>query len=71
MFFSFKEVVHPKIKLLLSFIHPQVFENMNFFQLLNTKEDILKNAGKHWRKPLTYIVWKKYYGSQWLPATIC
>ncbi len=63
MFFSFKGVVHPKIKLILSFIHPQVFENMNFFQLFNTKEDILK--------PLTYIVWKKYYGSQWLPATIC
>jgi len=41
---------------------------MNFFLLLNTKEDILKNVGNqtvngpHWGK--------KYYGSQWGPLTV-
>ncbi len=35
---------------------------MRFFQLSNTKEDILKNVGNQpnsWRYPLTFIVWKK------------
>ncbi len=41
-----KGIVHPKMKILSSFTHPQVFQTcMNVFVLLNTKEDILKNVG--------------------------
>ncbi len=41
---SLKGTVHPKMKILSSFTHPQVFPNRNVFVLLNTKEDILKKV---------------------------
>jgi len=39
-------LVHQRMKILSSFTHPQVVPKMyEFFLLLNTKEDILKNVG--------------------------
>jgi len=38
-----KGILHPKMKILISFTHPQVVANLYEFLLLNTKEDILKN----------------------------
>jgi len=35
-----KGILHPKMKMLSSFTHPQVVANL---YLLNTKEDIMKN----------------------------
>ncbi len=57
-----KETVHPKMKILSSFTHPQVDQTcMNVF-VLNTKEDILKNEGNR-------AVFFSYYWSQWCPKT--
>ncbi len=42
---SIKGTVHPKMKILSSFTHPQVVPNLyEFFLLPNTKEDILKKV---------------------------
>jgi len=62
---NLKGTLHPQMKILSSFTHPQVVANLNFlsfFLLLDTKEDILKN---HWSL-LNYIVfiYLFYYGSQ-------
>ncbi len=51
-----KRIVYPNMKILLSFTHTlKLFQTgMIFFQLLNTKADILKNVGNqtvdssHW-----------------------
>ncbi len=50
-----KGIVHPKMKILSSFTHPQVVPNLyEFLVLPNTKEDILKKVcnqavlGHHW-----------------------
>ncbi len=44
-FFKLKGPVHPKMKTLSSFTHPQVDPNLYECVFLNTKEDILKNEG--------------------------
>jgi len=60
--FSLKGTVHPQMKTLLSFTHPQFVSN--------TKEDILKNVGNqtadgpHSMKKKQK---KKKHGSQWDP----
>ncbi len=41
-----KGIVHPKMKILSSFTHPQVVPNLyECLVLLNTKEDVLNNVG--------------------------
>ncbi len=56
------------MKMMSSIIHPQVVLDLYefLFRLLNTKEDILKNAGN---KRLLILIYfhsiKKYFGSQW------
>ncbi len=42
-FLVFKGVIHLKMKILSSFIHPYVVL-MSFFLLWNTREDIVKNS---------------------------
>jgi len=51
-----KGIVHPKMKILSSFTHPQTC--INFLVLLNTKEDIWKNDSNQTdpAPPLTTIV---------------
>ncbi len=45
---------------------------MSFFLLLNIKKDILKNVGNQTVDGSHRLPWgKKYYGSQWLPVTVC
>lgn len=58
-----KGVVHPKTVVLFQ-------TSMNFFLLLNTKEDILKNktiAGSRWPQ---YYFFFPYYISKWLLETV-
>uniref|UniRef100_A0A8C1U068 Pre-mRNA-processing factor 40 homolog A n=1 Tax=Cyprinus carpio TaxID=7962 RepID=A0A8C1U068_CYPCA len=46
---------------------------MNFFLVLNTKEDILKNVCNHTvlsPHGLSIYLFFSYYGNQWLPATV-
>ncbi len=45
-FMLVKGIVHPKMKILSSFTHPQVVPNLYEFVLPNTKEDILKKVWK-------------------------
>ncbi len=61
-----KGIVHLKMNILSSFIHPQVL-------LLNTKEDILENVGNHQTIDDSHGLpqyRKDNYGSQWLPSTV-
>ncbi len=52
-----KGIVHPKMKILSSFTHPQVVPNLWMSLFCWTKEDILKNVGKEQSgAPLTSIV---------------
>ncbi len=53
-----KGIVHPNMKMLSSFTHPQVVPNLHEFLLLNTNKDILKNIC-NW----TSIVWEKSWTS--------
>ncbi len=54
---TFKGTVHPKMKNLSSFSHPQVVPNPEFLSSAeHTKEDILKNVGNQTTKPS--MVWK-------------
>ncbi len=67
-----KGIVHPKMKILSSFTHPQVVPNLY---------ECLCSAEHKWRyseecrkqsnsgAPLTSIVFFSYYGSQWCPKT--
>jgi len=53
--YPFKEIVHPKMKILSSFT--QFFQTcLSFLVLLITKEEILKNFGNQTVEPLTSIV---------------
>jgi len=53
------------MKILPSFTHPQVVANLyDFFLLLNTKEDILKND---WNYGIVDFFF--YYGSQWCQSS--
>ncbi len=55
----FKGIVHPKIKILSSFTHPNVVPNL--YRFLSSKEDILKNVDNqtvfrsHWLHIYIYI----------------
>ncbi len=67
VYLTLKGIVHPKMKILSSFTHP-VFPNLyEWFVLLNTKEDILKNEGN--RAVLDQSICISYYRSQWCPKT--
>jgi len=59
-----KGILHPKIKILISFTHPQV----EFLQL-NTKEDILKNDWNFGTIDF-HSIFFSYYGSQWCQTTV-
>ncbi len=67
----FKGIVHPKMKILLSFTLPQVVPNLyKFLSSLGHKR------GYFWRILVTKRVMvpigkKKYYGSQWESSTVC
>ncbi len=70
---SLKGIVHPKMKILSSFTHPQVVPN--FYEFLCSAE----HKGRFfWRKFVIRLFWgtidfhsrkKNYYGSQWCPRT--
>ncbi len=63
-----KGIVHPKMKILSSFTHPQVVPNLyECLVLLNTRKMfwIMWGSGA----PLTSIVFLSYYGSQWCLKT--
>ncbi len=68
-----KGIVHPKMKILSSFTHPQVVPTL--YECLCSaehKERYSKECGKQSRSgaPLTSIViYFSYYGSQWCPKT--
>ncbi len=68
-----KGIVHPKMKILSSFTHPQVVPNL--FECLCSAEHkgrYPEECGKQSRSgaPLTSIVFFfSYYGSQWCPKT--
>ncbi len=61
--YELKEKVHPKMKILSSFTHPQVVPNLYEFVLPNTKEDILKKVWKQFWGTVDFIIKKKYHGS--------
>ncbi len=48
-------IVHPKIKILLSFTHPV---HKSFILLLNTKEDHLKNVANQIVEGRLWLLWK-------------
>jgi len=57
----------------ISFTHPQVFPTLyEFLSSVEHKSSYFEVYGQPKRPnaPLTPIVWKKYYGSQWLPSTV-
>ncbi len=56
---------------LLSFMLFQISMIVNdFFLLLNTKEDILKNVGNQTVAIDFHNIFFPYYGNQWLPSTV-
>jgi len=63
-------LLHPTIKKLSSFTHPQVVANLNEFLLLNTKEDILKNDWNFGTIDFHSIFFFFYNGSQWGQTTV-
>jgi len=70
-----KGIVNLKMKILLSFIHLQVVSiqtYMNFFLLLNTKVDILKNVDPNiCCTPLNSIdLFFSYYGYHWVHRSL-
>ncbi len=69
---AFKGIVHPKMKILSSFTHPQVVPNL--YECLCSAEHkgrYSEECGKQSSSgaPLTSIVFFSYYGSQWCPKT--
>ncbi len=63
-----KGIVHPKMKILSSFIHPQVVPNLyEFLCSAEHKGRYSEECGKQSSSgaPLTSIVFFSYYGSQW------
>ncbi len=70
---SFKGIVHPKMKILSSFTHPQSSSKPVWISLFCRAQRKI-----FWRKFVTRLFWgtidfhsrkKKYYGSQWCPRT--
>jgi len=70
---DFKGILHPKMKILSTFIYPQVVANL--YEFLSSAE---QHKGRYFEErlepssclaPLTSIVEKKYYGSQWCPSS--
>jgi len=67
---AFKGIVHPKMKILSLFTHPQVVPNLYTFLSSNEhKGRYFEDYGKlnSSGAPLTSIVFFSYYGSQWCP----
>ncbi len=70
-----KGIVHPKMKIVSSFPHPQVVPNL--YECLCSAEHkgrYSEECGKQSSSgaPLTFIVFfLSYYGSQWCPKTAC
>ncbi len=70
---SLKGIVHPKMKILSSFTHPQVV--LNLYECLCSAEHKGRYSEECWKQsssgaPLTSIVFFfSYYGSQWCPKT--
>ncbi len=64
-----KGIVHPKMLILSSFTHPQVFPNLYECVCSEHKGRYSEECGKQSSSgaPLTYIVFFSYYGSQWYP----
>ncbi len=72
IFHELKGIVHPKMKILSSFTHPQVVPNL--YECLCSAEHkgrYSEECGKQSSSgaPLTSIVFFSYYGSQWCPKT--
>ncbi len=70
--FHVKGIVHPKMKILSSFTHPQVVPNL--YECVYSAEHkgrYSEECGKRSSSgaPLTSIVFFSYYGSQWCPKT--
>ncbi len=69
---SLKGIVHPKMKILSSFTHPQVVPNLyEFLCSAEHKGRYSEECGKQSSSvaPLTSIVFFFYYRSQWCPKT--
>jgi len=69
---TLKGILHPKMKILSSFTHPQVVANL--FEFLSSAE----HTGRYFEErlepnsclpPLTHSRKKRYYGSQWCQSS--